>query len=411
MDARTIKKVEKDLTGFVEHFGSVLGRQERRHWCKIYLMGLLLDGERKSVEPMANKLAGGNVQSLQQFVNQSPWDHKEMSLALQEYMDKKIANKSKGVLVLDDTTLPKKGNKSVGVGRQYCGALGKVCNCQSIVSWHWVTEKAHYPVEGRLYLPSSWTEDAERMDRAGVPVEYRAFKKKWEIALDQLEELKKRYKYEALVMDAGYGEIKEFLSELNENGDCYVAQLPESHSFWPLDVHLKTGEEPKGRKRQYEMVWPKNQKAIQAKKWNELLSSNNKNWRNYFLKQKSRQLKVKVAAVRVRTVITQNYYRPGPEAWLIIEKLPSGLTKYYVSNAKSNTPIRKIIQWAHQRWKVEQGYQQLKEELGLDHFEGRSWIGLHHHWVLCVMAFYFLTLLRYGNKKNTSGHYLKFVDG
>jgi SRSO17 transposase len=163
-----LKKVEKELGTFVEGFAPKFGRSERRHWCKLYVTGLLLDGERKSIEPLAQRVPGGNEQALQQFVNHSPWAHE----LVQEKLSRRLVRRSgqgKGVLVLDDTTLPKKGDASVGVARQYCGALGKVTNCQVIVTWHYCGAHRHSPLVGEVYLPQSWIMGPVKLDRVGVP--------------------------------------------------------------------------------------------------------------------------------------------------------------------------------------------------------------------------------------------------
>ncbi len=165
MQVAELKKIEKELGTFVEDFAPEFGRAERRYWCKLYVMGLLLDGERKSIEPMAGRVPGGNEQALQQFVNQSPWAHEPV----QEKLVRRLVRRSgqgKGVLVLDDTTLPKKGDASVGVARQYCGALGKVTNCQAIVTWHFCGPRAHFPLLGEVYLPQSWIMDPPKLERA-----------------------------------------------------------------------------------------------------------------------------------------------------------------------------------------------------------------------------------------------------
>lgn len=200
MTARQIMVVRQQLQDYVEEFAEELGRSERRHWCGKYLEGLLREGERKSIEPLARRV-GGDDQALQQFVNQSPWDHDAVMFRLRALMRPR-ATKG-GVLVLDDTSLPKQGRHSVGVARQYCGALGKIANCQSVVTWQWVGPRVHWPLAARLYLPAEWTEDPSRMARAGVPPDRQVFKEKWRIALDLFDEIKPQLPaYQALVFDA-----------------------------------------------------------------------------------------------------------------------------------------------------------------------------------------------------------------
>lgn len=397
MNIRQLNGVRKRLEEFVETFRPILGRSERRHWCAMYLCGLMLDGERKSIEPMSNRLPGGNEQALQQFVNQSLWNHKPVQEKLSDVMMAELKPK-KGILILDDTSLPKKGKYSAGVARQYCGALGKVANCQSIVTWHYSSQEVHFPMRGELYLPSEWTDDVSRMKKAGVPVERLGFLEKWKIALALLDGIRQKTPHEVLVFDAGYGEIRPFLAELDKRKELFIGQIPESHSFWPLDVALKEGSAGMGRPRIYPEVADRKSKPLTAKQWSERLIKDGVRWKEIELPLKKKK-RVKVVAIRVREANARAYYRPGPVRWLVIERLAGGKYKYYVSSLDKDTPLKKIVVWAHQRWTIEQGYQHLKKELGLDHFEGRSWRGLHHHLALCFMAYGFLLLLNKGRKK------------
>lgn len=398
MHLAQFKALEKQLGEFVEQFRDLLGRSERRYRCKQYLTGLLLDGERKSVEPLAGRVAGGDTQALQQFVNQSPWAHEPLQLSLARFMLRRRTTRG-AVLVLDDTTLPKQGRGSVGVARQYCGALGKVANCQSVVTWHYADAQTHFPLLGELYLPQVWASDAERMQRAGIPEECQPFREKWKIALELLDELAPEVEPEAVVCDAGYGEIREFLGELDARGHLFVAQVPEHHSFWPADIAVIEEANRMGRPRRFPRVADPQAQPLRAKQWREHLEREGRKWRK--VKLPLRQPKaVEVVILRVREAVAQAWRRPGPERWLLIERQSDGAVKYYVSNAGRRASVRQMVRWAHERWKIEQGYQQLKEELGLDHFEGRSWRGLHHHLTLCFMAYCFLQLMKRGKKKS-----------
>ena len=402
MKVKSVNRHRKQLLKYVEEFKDLLGRQERQRWCFMYLSGLMLNGERKSIQPMSERLPGGNEQSMQQFVNQSPWLHQPILKRLSSYLYQKTSNKQ-GVLVLDDTGLPKKGKHSVGVARQYCGALGKVSNCQSIATWHYATKtQAHFPLTEQLYLPKEWIEDTCRLDKASVPKTNRKFKKKWELALELLKTIPREIKYEALVFDAGYGEIRAFLRKLDERNETFIAQVPESHSYWSLDVPLTHAQPKTGRRRRYPAVCDKKHKPKSASKWRLYLEKEQKTkWKKISVPLKSKT-HVMVKAIRVKEVITEAFYRPGSERWLVIEKFGNEQFKYFVSNAPLDTPLKKMVNWIHQRWQIEQGYQQLKEELGLDHFEGRSWRGLHHHLTLCFMAYSFLYLLKLKNQKKIS---------
>jgi len=396
-----LNKVRKELEAFVEPYRELIGRSERMHWCRMYISGLLLNGERKSIQPMAERLPGGNMQNLQQFVNQSPWEYKPVMNKLLIETAKKFAS-AEGVFVLDDTTLPKKGKKSVGVARQYCGALGKIANCQNIVSWHYSNscvgkkqrDLVHWPIVGELYLPKEWTKDTKRMKKAGIPKERRTYIAKTRLALNLLDEFHEMIPHCAIVWDAFYGEDRSFRVELDKRGEKYVGAIPYSQVFWPLDTVLKTTPNQIGRPRKFASVKKPTAKAISAKSYGEKAS----HWEYIRLKTKKKKI-VQATAIRVMEGNSQYYRKVGAKCWLIIEKESSEDINYYVSNFPKETPLKELIYLAHQRWTVEQGYQRLKEELGLDHFEGRSWLGLHHHLTLCFMAYDFLLRFKSTLKK------------
>ena len=397
MKLAELQAVEKQLETFVEDFALELGRAERRYWGKQYVVGLLMDGGRKSIEPMAQRVPGGNEQALQQFVNQSPWAHEPVQTKLYRRLVQR-SGPGKGVLVLDDTSLPKKGKHSVGVAPQYCGALGKVANCQAVVTWHYSGARMHFPLLGELYLPQSWTTAPAKLRQAGVPSTKWQFQEKWKLALELLDQLRPELQYEAIVTDAGYGEIRPFLHALDNRRQLFVAQIPESHCFWPAMVALEEQEKPGGRPRRFPMIADPHAQPLSAKAWRQQAEADKRRWRKITLSLQ-RKKTVTVAAVRVRETTTQAWRRPGPERWLLIERHRDGSYKYYLSSAPRQTSVKRMIGWAHHRWKIEQGYQQLKEELGLDHFEGRSWRGLHHHLTLCFLAYGFLQLLRQKKKR------------
>ena len=396
MKLSQLKSIERRLNDFVEEFAPELGRAERRFWCKQYLTGLILDGERKSIEPLAARVPGGDEQSLQQFVNQSPWAHEPVQEKLLKRMHRRAGRKP-GVLVLDDTSFPKQGKASVGVAHQYCGALGKVANCQVAVTWHYCTADEHFPLLGELFLPQSWIDEAERLERAGVPEAKRRFREKWKIALELLDQLRDWVGYEAIVMDAGYGELRPFLHQLDRRNQTFIAQIPEHHCFWPAAVAVDEQQKSMGRPRQFRTIADPLAQPLSAKNWREQAEQGKLEWHPIKLPSQ-RKRTVSVAAIRVRETTTQAWRRPGPARWLLIERHSDGNHKYYLSNAPAGTSVKELVLWAHQRWKIEQGYQQMKEELGLDHFEGRSWRGFHHHLTLCFLAYCFLKLIRQRKK-------------
>jgi SRSO17 transposase len=392
-----LKKGEQELGAFVEEFALELGRAERRHWGKQYIVGLLLEGERKSIEPLAQRVPGGHEQALPQFVNQSPWAHEPVQIKLYRRLVQR-SGAGKGVLVLDDTSLPKKGKHSGGVAPQYCGALGKVANCQAIVTWPYSGARLHFPLLGELYLPQSWTAAPGKLRHAGVPPTKWQFQEKWKLALELLDHFRAELPYEAIVTDAGYGEIRPFLHALDDRHQLFVAQIPESHCFWPATVVLEERGKPGGRPRRFPLIADPHAPPLSAKAWRQQAEAGKLRWQKIPVALQ-RKKTVAVAAVRVCETTTQAWRRPGPERWLLIERHRDDSYKYYLSKAPHQTSVKQMLGWAHHRWQIEQGSQQLKEELGLDHFEGRSWRGLHHHLTLCFLAYGFLQLLRQKKKQ------------
>src|SRR5579871_690082 len=238
--------------------------------------GLLREGERKSIEPMAARV-GGNDQALQQFVNQSPWDHELVLYRLRQQMRRRADQP--GVLVLDDTSLPKQGRHSVGVARQYCGALGKIANCQSIVTWHWAAPGLHWPLAAQLYLPAVWTDDPARMLKAGVPPAAQRFREKWRIALDLLEAMKPQLPaYQAIVFDAGYGVVLPLLAELEKRGEPYLAQVPGNVAAWPAEATASVVQAAVGRPRRHAVVRDPAMHPLSMVAWRDRLLQTPERW-------------------------------------------------------------------------------------------------------------------------------------
>jgi len=382
MNLKEVLKVRRQLESFLALYKENIGRSDRMRQCGLYVSGLLLDGERKSIQPMAARLPGASEQNLQQFVNQSPWGHEEVLKRLRRDMAAWGGDRA-GVLVLDDTTLPKKGEASVGVAPQYCGALGKINNCQCVVSWHYAGRKGHWPVAAELYLPEVWRR-GEKAEAAGVPKDRRRVGTKWELALRLLTEIGPDGPHRAVVFDAWYGESKEFRAELDRRGERFVGAIPRNQAFWSAKVRTERRENTVGRPRQFAVVADGRVKPRTAEEW-----GREGTWTKVRLKTADRTT-VLAKAIRVRETDHRHWRRPEAERWLVIEKESSGRMNYYVSNFPEKATLKEMALTVHERWKVEQGYQRLKEELGLDHFEGRSWRGLHHHITLCFLAYVFL---------------------
>jgi SRSO17 transposase len=244
----------------------------------------------------------------------------------------------------------------VGVSRQYFGALGKVANCQSVVSWHFANEKFHLPLIAELYLPQSWIDNKEKLRTNGVPDRRLKFQKKWEIALDLFSQIKDYAEYEAILCDAGYREIPEFLNELDKKNVKFLAQIPERMSFWPEELQVQLPEnisKKVGRPNKHPKSLTPDIKPVKAKNLiPNLLKQHSFEKVKIHLKYKK---EIEIFAVRLRQSISQSWICPGPERWLIVEKFQDGY-KYYISNLPENTSLDKMAKLIHSRWKIEQGY-------------------------------------------------------
>jgi SRSO17 transposase len=389
---RQLARVRGRLEEFAGEMFEPMARKDQRRWGGVYLRGLMLDGKRKSVEPMAARLEDGDEQCLQQFVNQSPWSAEAVRERLARRMTAELAPEA---WVIDDTGFPKFGRMSVGVARQYCGALGKVGNCQIGVSINAVTPQASCPVDWRLYLPAEWDDDPRRA-ACRVPDDVR-HQPKWRLALDMLDELIGWGVAPAPVLaDAAYGEITELRLGLEERGLAYVLDVKGQTSAITEDTTPEQpawsgrGRPPAPRYRRpfstlADLTAAAGEQACVEISWREgtrgLMSSR-------FL-----ALRVRPANVKLR------HADPGgelPVRWLLAE-WPEGKptpTDFWLSNLPADTPIEDLVALAKLRWRVEQDYRELKDALGLDHFEGRSWPGWQHHVTLVSVAHGFLTLER-----------------
>ena len=380
-----------------------LSRKPQRRWAPVYLQGLLGPGERKSVEPMAARVAPGDVQQLHHFVATSPWDTAPLEEELVHQADRLLGG-PKAVLVIDDTALVKQGTHSVGVQRQYCGQLGKRANCQVLVSLTLACREVPVCLALRLFLPESWAADEARRARAGVPHEI-ALRPKWQIALEELDRVVAAgARFGGVLADAEYGKAAEFRAGLSERGHLWAVGILPTQKVYPADVRLVwPARKPRGRPARHPVPSVASQSvqalfAGLAKRAFRTLS-----WR---IGRKG-ALRAAFAARRVRVAdgpAVQIGGRPAQhlpgqeEVWLVCEERASGERKYYLSNLAATASLTSLASAIKARWVCEQMHQQMKEELGLDHFEGRSWRGLHHHALLCQLAFAFLQHLRLSQK-------------
>jgi SRSO17 transposase len=378
------------------------GHADRSVPLKNYCTGLLLPGERKSVEPMAARLAPDNVrrmhQSLHHLVADAPWSDERVLAEVRSYA--LTAIRQKGAVqawIVDDTGFPKKGTQSVGVTRQYCGQVGKQENCRVAVSLSVSTTSASLPIAWRLYLPQEWANDQARRKQAGVPEEIQ-FETKPTIALEQIRAAMEQDVPRApLLADAAYGTDTGFREAISELGLSYVVGIMSSVSVW------RPGQAPLSKRRWKGMGRPtkllrrdKDHQPVIVKELARGLPASL--WKTVTWRQGTKQsLRSRFAGVRVRPA-HRDYWRsePHPEEWLLIE-WPRGEaepTKYWLSTLPANTKLADLVRLAKHRWIIERDYQELKQELGLGHFEGRNWRGFHHHTTLCIAAYGFLVAER-----------------
>jgi SRSO17 transposase len=389
-----------ELMQWLEPFLTRLGHRRRRQMCPLYVAGLIGPGERKSMEPIAARLAPDRYDRLHHFISSGLWDMSPLEEELAHQADRMVGG-SNAVLVVDDTTLPKKGTHSVGVAPQYASALGKRANCQTLVSLTLARDEVPVAVGLRLFLPESWTGDAERMKRAHVPEPWRVPRTKPEMALAEIDRLMAaKVRFATVLADAGYGLSASFRQGLSDRKLLWAVGIPKHQKVYPADVALIFPNAGRGRPRKKaipDRLSVPAEAMLADADWTHL------SWRN----GTKGPLKAAFAAVRVRVAHGPpqrirdkgQQHMPGEEAWLVGEWRSSGERKYYLSNLPAETDLKTLAATIKARWVCEQAHQQMKEELGLDHFEGRSWQGLHRHALMTMIAYAFLQHRRLGQAK------------
>jgi SRSO17 transposase len=398
MDGTPVAGWEDELERWLAPFLARLRRQAQRHWAPVYLKGLILPGERKSVEPMAARLAPADTQQLHHFISTSPWATAPVEEELVQAADRLVGGPD-AVLVIDDTALVKQGRHSVGVKRQYCGQLGKRANCQSLVSLTLARAELPVCVGLRLFLPEDWCGDAGRRAVTGVP-EAVAYRPKWKIALDEVDRvLASGARFGCVLADAEYGKAAEFRAGLTERRLSFAVGILPAQKVYPVGVTLSCpARKGTGRPRKHPVP------SVASTGAAELIEAGPERFRTISWRTGTKgPLKAEFAALRVRVAdgaaAAGGQHLPGDEAWLVGEHRSTGERKYYLANLPADTSIETLAAAIKGRWICEQMHQQMKDELGLDHFEGRSWRGLHHHALLCQLAFAFLQHLRLGGEK------------
>jgi len=380
-----------EITQWLEPFVARLGHKRRRQMCPVYVAGLIGPGERKSVEPMAARLVPDRYDRLHHFISSGVWDAGPLEEELARQANRMVGGED-AVLVIDDTALPKKGRHSVGVAPQYASALGKNANCQTLVSVTLACDEVPVAVGLRLFLPDSWTSDPDRMERAGVPEIWRNARTKPEMALDEIDRLTAAgVRYGTVLADAGYGLSAPFRQGLSARELRWAVGIPRHQKVYPFDVSLIFPVAGHGRPRKNpipDMLSMAAETMLADASWTSL------SWRVGTmgpLEAAFAATRIRVADGKPQRILDKGQqHMPGEEAWLIGELRSSGERKYYLSNLPADTDLKTLAATIKARWVCEQAHQQMKEELGLDHFEGRSWQGLHRHALMTMIAYAFL---------------------
>jgi SRSO17 transposase len=382
---------KEELGHWLEPFLARLGHKARRRMCPLYVSGLIGPGDRKSVQPMAERLAVWDYDQLHHFIAAGVWDAAPVEAELLLQADRLVGGRD-AVLVIDDTAIPKKGTHSVGVAAQYASALGKTANCQTLVSLTLARGEVPVMLALRLFLPESWTSKRAWLKRAGVPVEYRTARTKPEMALMEVDRVVAAgVRFGCVLADAGYGLSAPFRHGLTARKLAWAVGIPRHLKVYPADVQMIWPVARRGRPRQRHIP------DILSRAAEDMLAD--ARWRNISWRAGTKgKLKARFAAVRVRVADGPpqrirdkgQQHLPGDEAWLVGEHRMSGEKKYYLANLPAKTDLRTLAATIKARWICEQAHQQLKEELGLDHFEGRSWQGLHRHALMTMIAYAFL---------------------
>ena len=415
MDAAGFAAVGEELDAFAGQVFSSLLRSDQRATAGVYLRGLMLDGRRKSMQPMAARL-GVDHQRLQQFITNSPWDVVPVRRTLARLAIQAIEPQA---WVVDDTGQAKEGTESACVARQYSGTLGKIGNCQVAVSVHAVTDKASAPLDWRLFMPVSWDDRSASTEESAAEVRRRRrrcqipdtqhHRPKWQLALEMIDDLLALgHRPPVVVADAGYGDTTAFRLALTERDLDYVVAIKGTTSAHPADAVPVTPARTPGRGRPPGPSYPDPPSNCK-----DLIMAVGRGARRKVTWRRGTRTGPTNRTAAMRSEFTALRIRPAnrdipraddgtlPEQWLIAE-WPAGApepTDYWLASLPADTPISTMVRLAKIRWRIEHDYRELKTGVGLDHFEGRSWTGWHHHATLVTAAHVFLTRLRMTNPK------------
>ncbi|WP_051964751.1 IS701 family transposase [Deinococcus misasensis] len=383
----------RHFTQWFQDFEPHYPYKAQRHWSATYIKGLCSPAHRKSMQPLSDLFAPGKADCVQHFITDSPWKTEPLQHLIAQKAGELLGGEQ-AVLIVDDTCLTKYGRHSVGVARQYSGQVGKLTNCQCLVSLTLARDEISVPVALRLFLPREWTEDPMRCQRAKIPAADQEFKPKWRLALEELDQLKDHLTFGVVLADAAYGANAQFRYELTHRGLHWSMGVPRIQKVYPRDVEVypvaprNTGRPPKHPLTSHprETI----EKVLDSETWHHVV------WRQGTKGPLQGKFAARYVCLADGPQNSSACHLPGERAWIIGEDRGSE-KKYYVCNLPEFTSLQRLVEVLKKRWACELSHRELKQEVGLSHFEGRSWLGLQHHCVLCLLALLFLQSLRVAN--------------
>jgi len=387
-----------ELCEYHAEFAELFFRPEQRHWASKYLEGLLLPDGGKSVEKLALRVAGGNVRNMQQFLGEGAWDDAAI-LAKHAALVAASLRDPAAVLIVDGTDFPKKGRHSVGVARQYCGATGKVDNCQAAVFVGYASRHGYTLLDRRLYLPQEWFAPAarDRWRRCGIPAGT-PFRTKLELAWEMIEKLHTAgpLPFSWVTCDEAFGDSHEFLGQLEAAGLRYLADVAVTTRVWPerppTRVLPARGQLPARERRAPEAPAPVRVDQLAAQLPPQA-------WRTYQVKAGEKgPIAAQFAFVRA---VAAREGQPGPDVWVVLRRSRSAPPelKIFLSNAAAETPREELVRVSGRRWPIETCFEEAKSNLGMADYQTRSWRGWHHHMTLVILAHHFVVRLKLRHKK------------
>lgn len=380
----------RHFDGWFAPFAQGFHHKTRQKWASLYVQGLCSPAHRKSLQPLADVVAPGKADHLQHFITDSPWSVQRAEQLIAERAEQLVGGKD-AVLIIDDTCLSKFGTHSVGVARQYSGQVGKITNCQCLVSLTLAKAEIPVPVALRLFLPQEWTSDVTRCLAARIPEEHQHTSPKWALALQELDRLRPTLTFGVVLADAGYGVNRRFRQELSKRNLLWSVGITRNAQAYPEHVGLiPIPKIYRGRR-------PKLPTPTEDPETVEAMLTKVP-WQHVVWRQGTKgPLTGKFARLRVRLADGDEDWHgshlPGEMVWIIGEERREGC-KYYACNLPQTASLQELIEVTKKRWACEEGHRELKQEVGLNHFEGRFWTGLCHHVVLCLIALLFLQGLR-----------------